>query len=129
MKKGVIAAIIFLVIVLAIAAFMMFNKSDSPESASQKGDSSVSSSSPRIINVKAARFDYTPDTIRVKQGERVRIVVENSDTMHGIAIPDLGLMGRDSLEFTATQPGTYEFECPTMCGSGHREMKGTLIVE
>ena len=43
-------------------------------------------------------------------------------------IPDLGVSGIDSVEFTADKAGTFEFRCPTMCGQGHMNMKGTLIV-
>jgi heme/copper-type cytochrome/quinol oxidase subunit 2 len=28
-----------------------------------------------------------------------------------------------------TTPWTYTFACATMCGHGHREMQGTVIIE
>lgn len=83
----------------------------------------------RVINVKASRFSYDLETITVKKGEHVKIVIDNSDTTHGMVIPDLGVSGIGSVEFTADKVGTYPFKCPTMCGSGHKDMKGTLIVQ
>ena len=33
------------------------------------------------------------------------------------------------VRFTAAQAGRYPFRCSVMCGSGHLDMKGELIVE
>ena len=87
------------------------------------------SETPRLISLHAARFQYTPNVITVKKGERVKITLTNTDTTHGIVIPDLSVSGIDSVEFTPDRAGTFEFRCPTFCGSGHGGMKGTLIVE
>ncbi len=139
MKKGIILTIVVLV-VLGIVAFFIFNNSSTPSgtqtkteksvvSAAEGSSSTVTSGSPRIINVDASRFQFTPEIITVKKGELVKIMINNLDTTHGIMIPDLNVSGIDSVEFTADKAGTYEFRCPTMCGEGHREMKGTLIVQ
>ncbi len=81
------------------------------------------------ITIQAERFEYTPNVVKVKKGERVRIIVESKDATHGIAIPDLGVSGLDSVEFIANKGGMFAFICPTYCGEGHKEMSGTLIVE
>ena len=83
----------------------------------------------KVITIKAQRFQYTPGIIRVKKGEHVKIIIDNTDTTHGIVIPDLGISGIDYVEFTADKSGTFEFRCPTPCGKGHLGMKGTLIVD
>lgn len=98
-------------------------------SGSKITGNAINSDNVRVINLKAERWEFTPGTITVKKGEHVKIMINNTDTTHGINIPDLGVSGIDSVEFTADKAGTFEFECPTMCGMGHREMKGTLIVE
>lgn len=89
----------------------------------------VTSGGIREITIKAQRFSFAPGTIRVKQGERVKLSITNTDTTHGISLPDFNAEGRDSLEFTADKKGTFTFYCANYCGSGHSDMRGTLIVE
>ena len=125
-KTGIIVAVFLLALILAVL-FISSNSNDS--NSSNNGVSVNSSGDVKVISIEASRFQYTPGEIHVKAGEKVRLVINNTDTPHGIAITDLGVSGIDSLEFTPQTPGTYEFKCPTMCGVGHRSMKGTLIVE
>src|SRR3989344_3156911 len=81
------------------------------------------------ITLTDQRFEYSPNVIRVKQGETVKITLNNIDAGHGIFVPDFNARGIESVTFTADKKGTFTFYCPTYCGSGHKEMKGTLIVE
>lgn len=83
----------------------------------------------RGINVRAFKFGYEPNVIKVAKGEKIKINIENADVLHGIRIPDLGLSGNDVLEFTANQAGEFTWYCANMCGEGHRAMQGKLIVE
>lgn len=83
----------------------------------------------RDISIDAQRFNFNPGEIRVKQGEKIRLDVKNSDALHGIRIPGLGVFGDEVVEFTATEKGTYEFYCNNYCGLDHFEMKGEIIVE
>lgn len=84
---------------------------------------------PREINVKAFKFGYEPNIIRAIKGERIKINIDNSDVLHGIRFPELGLSGNDSLEFTADQTGEFVWYCNNFCGEGHKSMQGKLIVE
>lgn len=81
------------------------------------------------FEIGAFRFGYNPDSIKVKKGDRVKITINNSDTLHGIRIPELGLAGNDDLEFTAEKSGQFTWYCNNFCGEDHRQMQGTLIVE
>ncbi len=83
----------------------------------------------REITVDANRFTFTPAAIRAKEGERVKIIVRNIDTTHGVFIPEFDVRGRETVEFVATKKGNYPFYCATYCGSGHPDMQGTIIVE
>ncbi len=139
MKKGLIVVLVAIVVV-AVVGFLIFNKSGgssnsanlestNPTVGGSNTQASGGNSPTKIINLDAQRFQYTPNTITVKKGDIVKIVMNNIDTTHGIAIPDFGVSGVDSVQFTADKAGTFEFHCPTMCGSGHKEMTGTLIVQ
>lgn len=119
MKKTLIIALLIGLVVLAGCS----------KPATDTGSDMQGSSDVKVINVEAQRFEYSPNTIILKKGEPVKLVIDNTDTTHGIAIPDLGVSGIDSVEFTPNEAGTFEFRCPTMCGEGHRDMKGTIIVQ
>ena len=138
MKKNIlmiVGAIILLVI--GIYAFTSINSGPASTGSSSSIEStnsgstgnSVETANTRVINIDAQRWSYSPNEITVKQGEHIKLVLNNIDFAHGIVIPDLGVGGIDSVEFTADKVGTYTFRCPTPCGEGHRMMTGTLVVE
>jgi cytochrome c oxidase subunit 2 len=81
------------------------------------------------INVEAFKFGYNPDVIRVKQGDNVRLLIDNSNGVHGMRIPMLLVDGIDTVEFVASKKGEFTWYCNNYCGSGHNDMSGTLIVE
>jgi cytochrome c oxidase subunit 2 len=109
-------------------------------------------SAPRIIEVSAKKYEFTPGEIRVKQGERVELKVHSVDETHGMKIEVYPEGAKDKskpgllfdhpetngkveknvdqvLDFVAVEPGTYDFKCAKLCGMGHRHMQGKLIVE
>ena len=128
MKSSKIIISIVLVVAVLFGLYLIFFPTNSSGATPSSVSGASENSNTHIIYVNASRFTYTPDTITVKKGEHVKIMVNNLDFGHGLYIPDLNVGGMDSVEFTADTAGTYSFKCPTMCGSGHREMKGTLIV-
>ena len=81
------------------------------------------------FRIDASRFEYSPNEIKVKQGDVVKIFIENSDGFHGIRIPDLDIKGNDNVEFIAEEKGEFIWYCNNYCGEGHTRMKGKLIVE
>ncbi|MEY4745343.1 MAG: hypothetical protein RL272_1288 [Candidatus Parcubacteria bacterium] len=93
------------------------------------------SAAPHEVRVTAKRFSFSPPEIRVKTGEKVRLIVTSEDVTHGLSIPTFNVNmtiqpGTPSTaEFVADRQGTFPFFCNTFCGSGHGDMRGTLIVE
>jgi cytochrome c oxidase subunit II len=87
------------------------------------------------ITMSARKYEFSPNVIRVKQGDHVKLVITAMDRDHGFKLPAYGLNQRlvkgvaTTVEFTADRPGTFPFECSVVCGLGHRRMKGQLIVE
>lgn len=81
------------------------------------------------FTIKAFQYGYSPDAIEVNKGDKVKIIVENTDVPHGIRIPDLDVRGENSVEFTAEESGEFKWYCTIFCGDGHRSMNGTLIVK
>lgn len=83
----------------------------------------------REIIVDAKRFEFTPSVIKVKEGERIKLKLNNIDMEHSISIPELEIDIHGEGVFVADKKGEFEFYCHTYCGSGHEAMKGVLIVE
>jgi cytochrome c oxidase subunit 2 len=89
-----------------------------------------------VVNVKAQQFSFNPSEIDLKKGQHVKLVITSPDVAHGItAIPELGIPNTQipagqtvTIEFDATQTGTFPFRCSVFCGEGHRAMTGELVV-
>jgi cytochrome c oxidase subunit 2 len=107
---------------------------------------------PRVIDVSAKKYEFSPAEIKVKVGEKVELKVHSEDETHGVKLnlypegaknkkeiglvfdtPDAnGKVTKETdqvLDFVAQKPGTYDFVCAKFCGFGHDKMKGKLIVE
>jgi cytochrome c oxidase subunit 2 len=93
---------------------------------------------PRTFEVIARRFAFEPATIEVTQGERVRLLVRSADGPHGVEIKAFNVKkavprakpGDEpvAIEFVASEAGTFPILCSEYCGSGHKDMTGTLVV-
>lgn len=118
MNKAIIAAIIIVLVAAGIFAVKPFT-----------GNAVNSAGNAKEFTVKAYRFGYTPDTITVNKGDKVKITIDSTDVLHGIRIPDLGIKANDVLEFIADKQGVFVWYCTDMCGEGHRDMQGKLIVK
>jgi heme/copper-type cytochrome/quinol oxidase subunit 2 len=95
----------------------------------------VSQAAIQRIDLKASKFVFTPSRLRVKAGVPVELHLLSTEGTHGIAIPGLKIDERLErgqevvVSFTPTQSGSYPFRCSVMCGQGHLDMHGDLIVE
>ena len=89
----------------------------------------------RVIAVTAKKYEYSPDPIGVKQGEKVRLKITASDTEHGFGVKEYKIdqdlpEGKEQIvEITADKAGTFTVKCTVFCGLGHGSMKGRLIVQ
>jgi heme/copper-type cytochrome/quinol oxidase subunit 2 len=116
--------------------------------------SSGPSAIPHVIEVTAKTFEFIPNEIHAKAGERVQIKLRTADRAHGLKLNiypegasedgNPGLVfdhpqddakvekKKDGvIEFVATRAGTYDFKCSVQCsmfGHGHDKMTGKLIV-
>jgi heme/copper-type cytochrome/quinol oxidase subunit 2 len=89
----------------------------------------------REIQVTLRKYEFTPDLLHVKKGERVRLVIVAIDHDHGFKLDEFDINQKVQkgttvvVQFTADKAGTFQFRCSTVCGLGHRAMKGSLVVE
>jgi cytochrome c oxidase subunit 2 len=89
---------------------------------------------PHVITMTAKKYEFSPSTITVAKGERVRIEATALDKTHGIEIKEFNVKVKlekgkmTVVEFTPDRTGEFEFKCSEFCGLGHGHMKGKLIV-
>ena len=87
------------------------------------------------IQVTLRKFEFSPGLLRVRKGEQVKLIMAAADHDHGFKLDDFNINQKIPkgttvvVEFTADKAGTFQFRCSSVCGFGHRGMKGTLVVE
>jgi nitrous-oxide reductase len=91
------------------------------------------------VYMTQVRSHFTPDTIRVKQGDTVHLYLTNleqaRDATHGFGISSYNVSlsvepGKQSnATFVADRAGVFPFYCLEFCSALHLEMAGYLLVE
>lgn len=109
--------------------------SSEEEAASSAAASAAVTAGARIITMSVEDFVFSPNTITVKKGEKVVVRLTAKSGTHGFGSTDLGLNVRiepgetKDIVIPTDRAGTFTFKCSVPCGSGHRDMTGTIIVE
>lgn len=88
------------------------------------------------ISVEGSEFKFTPNTLSVKKGEKVKLAFKNAGSFpHNVTVNELNVSTNtigggetDSVEFTADKTGTFEMYCSV---GNHRQrgMVGKVSVE
>ena len=88
------------------------------------------------FEVTASRYAFDPARIEVRHGDVVELVLRSADTDHGLAIKAYAVKvaipkGGETVgvSFVASRVGTFLIECSEYCGSGHKRMRGELVVK
>jgi cytochrome c oxidase subunit 2 len=96
---------------------------------------SISLAEEKFFEIKAKKFVYTPNIIKVNKGDQVKIRLISEDVHHGLFLDGYGIKtsahpGQEgSLDFVANKSGRFSFRCSVTCGEFHPYMIGYLIVE
>jgi cytochrome c oxidase subunit 2 len=89
---------------------------------------------PRVIEIKARKFQYTPSEITLKKGEPVILRLSSADRTHGFLLKpfkidtDITPGTATDIAITPKASGQYMVICDHYCGTGHGNMKLKLIV-
>lgn len=89
----------------------------------------------KIIKMTAKQFSFEPSKITLKKGDRVRLEITSIDTDHSFVLQEFGIHiplfpnKTVFVDFDADKVGTFKFYCSVICGEGHSDMNGQLIVE
>ena len=111
------------------------------EHATEAGDERIERPEEGEVHVymTAIRSHYTPDTIRVNEGDTVHLHITSveraQDATHGFAIGshnvNLSLEPGEHADvtFVADKPGVWPFYCTEFCSALHLEMAGYILVK
>jgi len=94
----------------------------------------VTAPAEREIHVTAKKFQFTPDTITLKKGEPVVLVISSQDRKHGFNLRAFGIRAdiqpgeTARIQFNPNKTGKFTFSCDVFCGEGHEDMTGTMVV-
>ena len=86
------------------------------------------------VTLKAEQFAFDPPVLRVNQGDRVTLLVQATDVVHGVYLDDYGIDVRvepgisQQVEFVADRTGKFRYRCSVACGTLHPFMIGELVV-
>ncbi|PJA87291.1 MAG: hypothetical protein CO141_00195 [Candidatus Moranbacteria bacterium CG_4_9_14_3_um_filter_42_9] len=87
----------------------------------------------RTVHMGVRQWEWVPAKIAANYGEKVILIMHNTDVTHSISIPDLDVkqdIPEDGavVQFMASKRGTFTFLCDTPCGEGHNQMKGEITI-
>jgi cytochrome c oxidase subunit 2 len=88
------------------------------------------------IDIAAANWKFTPDTITLHVGETTQLRLTSTEGVHGLKSDDLGIPSTMitpgkfvTVAVTPKKAGTYLLHCAIMCGAGHEKMVLTVVVD
>jgi cytochrome c oxidase subunit 2 len=89
---------------------------------------------PRVIEITAKRFAFTPSQITIKKGETVKLRLTSEDVTHGFFMRALKIdedieAGKPTeITLTPQTAGTFTTICDHFCGANHGNMNMTITV-
>ena len=145
MQSKVIGAIV-VVLAIVVGGFLLIQKGDKSSVQPPRetfrpvvpgADNAVQQPAGDIkeFSMTAKKWEFSPSTITVNNGDVVKLQIESTDVAHGFALSEFGINERlepgkiIDVEFVADKSGTFTFSCSVSCGIGHGGMKGQLIVK
>jgi cytochrome c oxidase subunit 2 len=95
----------------------------------------ASGAEPRVVEISARRFEFTPAEVVLRKDETVTLRLRSADVTHGFFQRALGIdleiePGKvTEVTLTPRTPGRYSTICDHFCGSGHGNMRMTFVVQ
>jgi cytochrome c oxidase subunit 2 len=92
------------------------------------------SDNPKVIEISAKKFEFSPNEITLKKGEPVILRLSSSDRVHGFMSKPLKIdtdIPSDTTKDVAVTPdtaGNFTVICDHYCGTGHGNMKMKVTV-
>lgn len=102
--------------------------------AAPKTDLARANDNPKVIEITAKKFEFSPSEIALKKGEPVILRMTSSDRVHGFMSKQLKIdtdIPDDKTKDVAVTPdtaGDFTVICDHYCGTGHGNMKMKVTV-
>jgi|HigsolmetaAR203D_1030402.scaffolds.fasta_scaffold09240_4 cytochrome c oxidase subunit 2 len=95
------------------------------------GGDGAASGQTHEVTIDATNFEFSIKEIRVKQGDTVKLTLNNAEGFHALKVEGYNkeVQGGKTISFVADKKGEFDYVCSVFCGTGHEEMVGKLIVE
>lgn len=97
--------------------------------------SSTAPQETKEVQMTAKKYEFSPNTVEVNAGTRIIFKIKALDREHGFEIENVKnscvtiKKGETvTVEYLAAKPGTVTFSCCVFCGTGHRGMKGKIVI-
>ena len=87
------------------------------------------------VTIVAVEGKISPDIVRVRRGDLVRLTFQPKDGTYGVYIPVLKFKGKATpehpvtFEFAASSEGEYEMRCTRYWSMKHWTENGKIVVE
>ena len=111
-----------LTLVLMLILVLVYINTDNPESI--------------VIEVTTQQFKFTPNIINVTYDTTITLRITSIDVTHGFQLEEYKLFNivipageTSDITFKTNKRGTFRFYCTVLCGAGHSDHLGTLVVE
>ncbi|MDY6789507.1 MAG: cupredoxin domain-containing protein [Candidatus Nanohaloarchaea archaeon] len=129
------ALVTLLAVALVFAGCTGSGSQKKTSSSTESKDSGSSGKFDRVITVEGTEYSYSPSSIELEKGQKVKVVFKNVGSIaHDIKFGKAGIKTEviqagktDTITFTAPETGTYSFWCTV---PGHRSagMEGEMHV-
>ena len=131
-KRHLLFIAVLTAMMLVLAACGNSDNKDASEPTDNSGsDQTVQDEgTSTTLDVTATNFKYNKDTFTIPANKEVTINFNSEEGQHGFQIKgtDVNIQGKGTAKVTL-EAGEYEIHCSIPCGSGHANMKATLIVK
>lgn len=106
---------------------------DATSSAAPTSDTTTSPA--RVITMHVSSWQFSPNVLTLKKGEKVVIHLIGDSGMHSFSSQQLGINvpisagETQDVTIPTDSAGTFSFRCGVPCGEGHHDMTGQIIIE
>lgn len=131
--NAIIAVVVVLAVFIFTSAKKTINRTQNSGITSLGATTEVSIK--KEIKVTARQYSFSPNPIKLKRNEPVRLRITTDDVPHGFSVPDLGIdltvqPGKESIiNLQPDKKGTFSVICSIACGLGHSDMRSSIVVE
>ncbi|TBL79812.1 cupredoxin domain-containing protein [Paenibacillus thalictri] len=126
MQRWIMFGLFLVACILGVGVLFQNISTRQAEMASEKAEAGKS------LKIMASNFQFDKPEYTVKAGDKLTVSFNNKEGVHAMEIVGLNVKldgTTKSQEVTFDKPGTYEIHCVLPCGTGHANMKSTLIVQ